>query len=216
VRAFEPGVLAEANRGILYVDEINLLDDYVVDALLAAAAMGMNVVEREGVSASHPASFIIVGSMNPEEGELRPQLLDRIALQVKVEGISDVEQRVEIIERSNAFAEDPAKFREGFEAENRKLTSRIVAAKKALPRVAVGRGELRNIARIAIEFGVDGHRADIMIERTARANAAFEGRERGEAADIVAAAEMVLPHRMRKTPFDEGDFSPERLRSLVG
>jgi magnesium chelatase subunit I len=216
VRAFEPGVLAEANRGILYVDEINLLDDYVVDALLDAAAMGMNVVEREGVSASHPASFIIVGSMNPEEGELRPQLLDRIALQVKVEGISDVEQRVEIIERSNAFAEDPAKFREGFEAENRKLTSRIVAAKKALPRVAVGRGELRNIARIAIEFGVDGHRADIMIERTARANAAFEGRERVEAADIVAAAEMVLPHRMRKTPFDEGDFSPERLRSLVG
>ncbi len=215
-RAFEPGVLAEANRGILYVDEINLLDDYVVDALLDAAAMGMNVVEREGVSASHPASFIIVGSMNPEEGELRPQLLDRIALQVEVEGISDVEQRVEIIERSNAFSEDPAKFREGFEAENRKLTSRIVAAKKALPRIAVGRGELRNIARIAIEFGVDGHRADIMIERTARANAAFEGRERVEAADIVAAAEMVLPHRMRKTPFDEGDYSPERLRSLVG
>ncbi|HPJ31074.1 MAG TPA: ATP-binding protein, partial [Methanothrix sp.] len=116
-RAFEPGILAEANRGILYVDEINLLDDYVVDALLDAAAMGMNVVEREGVSASHPASFIIVGSMNPEEGELRPQLLDRIALQVEVEGISDVEQRVEIIERRGAFEADPGKFREEFVAE---------------------------------------------------------------------------------------------------
>ncbi|HNR58625.1 MAG TPA: ATP-binding protein [Methanothrix sp.] len=214
-RAFEPGVLAEANRGILYVDEINLLDDYVVDALLDAAAMGMNVVEREGVSASHPASFIIVGSMNPEEGELRPQLLDRIALQVEVEGISDVEQRVEIIERSNAFSKDPVKFREEFEAENRRLTSRIVAAKKALPRIAVGRSDRLKIAKIAVEFGVDGHRADIMIERTARTNAAFEGRERVEAADIVAAAEMVLPHRMRKTPFDDGEFSPDRLRSMV-
>lgn len=214
-RAFEPGVLAEANRGILYVDEINLLDDYVVDALLDAAAMGMNVVEREGVSASHPASFIIVGSMNPEEGELRPQLLDRIALQVEVEGISDVEQRVEIIERSNAFSKDPVKFREEFEAENRRLTSRIVAAKKALPRIAVGRSDRLKIAKIAVEFGVDGHRADIMIERTARTNAAFEGRERVEAADIVAAADMVLPHRMRKTPFDDGEFSPDRLRSMV-
>ena len=214
-RAFEAGVLAEANRGILYVDEINLLDDYVVDALLDAAAMGMNIVEREGVSASHPASFIIVGSMNPEEGELRPQLLDRIALQVEVEGISDVEQRVEIIERSNAFSKDPVKFREEFEAENRRLTSRIVAAKKALPRIAVGRSDRLKIAKIAVEFGVDGHRADIMIERTARTNAAFEGRERVEAADIVAAAEMVLPHRMRKTPFDDGEFSPDRLRSMV-
>ncbi len=175
----------------------------------------MNVVEREGVSASHPASFIIVGSMNPEEGELRPQLLDRIALQVEVEGISDVEQRVEIIERSNAFSKDPVKFREEFEAENRRLTSRIVAAKKALPRIAVGRSDRLKIAKIAVEFGVDGHRADIMIERTARTNAAFEGRERVEAADIVAAAEMVLPHRMRKTPFDDGEFSPDRLRSMV-
>ena len=214
-RAFEAGVLAEANRGILYVDEINLLDDYVVDALLDAAAMGMNIVEREGVSASHPASFIIVGSMNPEEGELRPQLLDRIALQVEVEGISDVEHRVEIIERSNRFASDPAKFRKEFEVEANRLTNRIVAAKKALPRTSCGRGELLKIAKISVEFGVDGHRADIMIERAARTNAAFEGRVRVENADIVAAAEMVLPHRMKKTPFDDGEFSPERLRSMV-
>jgi magnesium chelatase subunit I len=214
-RAFEAGVLAEANRGILYVDEINLLDDYVVDALLDAAAMGMNTVEREGVSVSHPASFIIVGSMNPEEGELRPQLLDRIALQVEVEGISDIEQRVEIIERINRFASDPAKFREEFDVENRRLATRIIAAKKALAKVSCGRGELLKIARISVEFGVDGHRADIMIEGAARTNAAFEGRVRVEAADIVAAAEMVLPHRMRKTPFDDGEFSPERLRSMV-
>ncbi len=214
-RAFEPGILAEANRGILYVDEINLLDDYVVDALLDAAAMGMNTVEREGVSASHPASFIIVGSMNPEEGELRPQLLDRIALQVEVEGISDVEQRVEIIERRNSFASDPAKFREEFKAESERLRSRIVAAKKILPKIATSRGELRKIALICVEFGVDGHRADIMIERAARTNAAFEGRDRVGTVDIVAAAEMVLPHRMRKTPFDDGEFSPERLRSMV-
>jgi len=214
-RAFEPGILAEANRGILYVDEINLLDDYVVDALLDAAAMGMNVVEREGVSASHPASFIIVGSMNPEEGELRPQLLDRIALQVEVEGISDVEQRVEIIERRGAFEADPGKFREEFVAENRRLTARIVAAKKTLPKIATGKGELRKIAQICVEFGVDGHRADIMIERAARTNAAFEGRDRVEAVDMVTAAEMVLPHRMRKTPFDDEEFSPERLRSMV-
>ncbi len=214
-RAFEPGILAEANRGILYVDEINLLDDYVVDALLDAAAMGMNVVEREGVSASHPASFIIVGSMNPEEGELRPQLLDRIALQVEVEGISDVEQRVEIIERRGAFEADPAKFRDEFVAENRRLTARIIAAKKALPKIVTGKAELRKIARISVEFGVDGHRADIMIERAARTNAAFEGRDRVDVVDIVTAAEMVLPHRMRNTPFDDGEFSPERLRSMV-
>lgn len=214
-RAFEAGVLAEANRGILYVDEINLLDDYVVDALLDAAAMGMNTVEREGVSVSHPSSFIIVGSMNPEEGELRPQLLDRIALQVEVVGISEIEQRVEIIERRNRFASDPAKFREEFNLENKRLASRIISAKKALPKVSCGRGDLMKIARISVEFGVDGHRADIMIERAARTNAAFEGRGRVEAADIVAAAEMVLPHRMRKTPFDDGEFSPERLRSMV-
>ncbi len=214
-RAFEPGILAEANRGILYVDEINLLDDYVVDALLDAAAMGMNTVEREGVSASHPASFIIVGSMNPEEGELRPQLLDRIALQVEVEGIIDVEQRVEIIERRGAFARDPVKFREDFKAESDRLRTRIVAAKKLLPKISTGKGELRKIAKICVEFGVDGHRADIMIERAARTNAAFEGRDRVETSDIVTAAEMVLPHRMRKTPFDDGEFSSEKLRSMV-
>jgi len=141
--------------------------------------------------------------------------LDRIALQVEVEGISDVEQRVEIIERRGAFASDPLKFREEYRAESDRLRSRIVSAKKLLPKISTGKGELRKIARISVEFGVDGHRADIMIERAARTNAAFEGRGGVETVDIVTAAEMVLPHRMRKTPFDDGEFSPDRLRSMV-
>jgi Mg-chelatase subunit ChlI len=215
IRAYEPGILADANRGILYVDEINLLDDFVVDALLDSAAMGINTVEREGVSVSHPANFIIVGSMNPEEGELRPQLLDRIALQVEVEGIQDLEQRVEIIEQTNRFNKNPEAFRKEFESEQDRLHSRIVKAQQILPRVITTRDNLHTIAEICIEFNVDGHRADIMIERTARTNAAFEGRDRVTNEDIVEAAEMVLPHRMRKRPFEEEEFSVEHLRRLV-
>ncbi|MBP1908012.1 ATP-binding protein [Methanolobus bombayensis] len=215
VQAFDPGILAQANRGILYVDEINLLDDFVVDALLDAAAMGVNTVEREGVSVSHPANFIIVGSMNPEEGELRPQLLDRIALQVEVTGIYDVEQRIEIVERRNRFNDDPKQFIREFEAEQEKLRSKIIKAMQMLPRVTTTRDNLRTIAEICIAFNVDGHRADIMIERAARTNAAYEGRERITNDDIIEAAEMVLPHRMRKKPFEEEEFSVDQLRAVV-
>ncbi|MBN1134561.1 MAG: AAA family ATPase [Methanosarcinaceae archaeon] len=215
VQAFEPGILADANRGILYVDEINLLDDFVVDALLDAAAMNVNTVEREGVSVSHPSNFIIVGSMNPEEGELRPQLLDRIALQVEVVGIPDIEQRIEIIERGNRFNDNPLQFRRDFENEQEKLRLKIVKANQLLSRVTTTRENLRTIAEICIAFNVDGHRADIMIERTARTNAAYEGRERITNDDIIEAAEMVLPHRMRKKPFEEEDFSAEQLRAVV-
>ncbi|WP_440953344.1 ATP-binding protein [Methanococcoides sp. FTZ1] len=215
VQAFEPGILANANRNLLYVDEINLLDDFVVDALLDAAAMGVNTVEREGVSVSHPSSFIIVGSMNPEEGELRPQLLDRIALQVEVEGIADIEQRVEIIERRNHFNKDPQQFRRDFESEQEKLRTRIIKAKQMLGRITTTRENLRTIAQICVAFNVDGHRADIMIERTARTNAAYENRERITNEDIIEAAEMVLPHRMRKKPFEEEEFSGEQLRAVV-
>jgi len=215
IKAYEPGILAEANGGILYVDEINLLDDFVVDALLDAAAMGVNTVEREGVSVSHPAKFIIVGSMNPEEGELRPQLLDRIALQAEVMGIQDLEQRVEIVEQTNRFNDEPEVFRKEFQPEQDRLNSRIVKAQQMLPRVVTTRDNLQTIAEICIEFNVDGHRADIMIERTARTNAAFEGRDRVTNEDIVEAAEMVLPHRMRKRPFEEEEFSVELLRRLV-
>ena len=215
VQAFEPGILADANRGILYVDEINLLDDFVVDALLDAAAMNVNTVEREGVSVSHPSNFIIVGSMNPEEGELRPQLLDRIALQVEVVGIPDIEQRIEIIERGNRFNDNPLQFRRDFENEQEKLRLKIVKANQLLSRVTTTRENLRTIAEICIAFNVDGHRADIMIERTARTNAAYEGRERITNDDIIESAEMVLPHRMRKKPFEEEDFSAEQLRAVV-
>jgi magnesium chelatase subunit I len=215
VQAFEPGILADANRSILYVDEINLLDDFVVDALLDAAAMGVNTVEREGVSVSHPSNFIIIGSMNPEEGELRPQLLDRIALQVEVIGISDIEQRIEIVERRNKFNDDPIGFRREFEPEQEKLRSKIVKAKQMLSGVTTTRENLRTIAEICVAFNVDGHRADIMIERTARTNAAYEGRERITNDDIIEAAETVLPHRMRKKPFEEEEFSAEQLRAVV-
>jgi len=215
IRAYEPGILAQANRNILYVDEINLLDDFVVDALLDAAAMGVNTVEREGVSVSHPSNFIIIGSMNPEEGELRPQLLDRIALQVEVIGIQDIEQRVEIVERRNRFNENPERFRSEFDPEQDRLHARIVKAQQVFPGVVTTRDNLQTIAQICVEFNVDGHRADIMIERTARTNAAFEGRDRMINEDIVEAAEMVLPHRMRKRPFEEEEFSVEQLRRLV-
>ncbi|SFM44066.1 ATP-binding protein [Methanolobus profundi] len=215
VQAFDPGILAQANRGILYVDEINLLDDFVVDALLDAAAMNVNTVEREGVSVSHPADFIIVGSMNPEEGELRPQLLDRIALQVEVTGIYDVEQRIEIVERRNQFNDDPKQFIRDYEPEQEKLRSKIIKAMQLLPRVSTTRENLRTIAEICIAFNVDGHRADIMIERAARTNAAYEGRERITNDDIIEASEMVLPHRMRKKPFEEEEFSVDQLRAVV-
>ncbi len=215
LQSFEPGILAEANRGILYVDEINLLDDYVVDALLDAAAMGINTVEREGISISHPAQFIIVGSMNPEEGELRPQLLDRIALQVEVEGIPDIEQRVEIVTRQDEFLRDPESFKQAYAGDQERLRSKIVQAQRLLPSVKMPHELLRTIARICIEFRVDGHRADIMIDRTARTNAAYEGREQVIVDDIIEASELVLPHRMRKRPFEDEEFNRDRLRDVV-
>jgi len=215
LQAFEPGILADANRSILYVDEINLLDDYVVDALLDAAAMGVNTVEREGVSVSHPAQFIIVGSMNPEEGELRPQLLDRIALQVEVEGIPDIEQRIEIVVRQNEFQRDPLEFRRQYDGDQERLRARIIQARSLLSRITMPPEYLRTIARICIEFRVDGHRADIMIDRAARTNAAYEGRDRVIEDDLIEAAELVLPHRMRKRPFEEEEFSTDRLKEIV-
>jgi len=215
LQSFEPGILAEANRGILYVDEINLLDDYVVDALLDAAAMGINTVEREGISISHPAQFIIVGSMNPEEGELRPQLLDRIALQVEVEGIPDIEQRVEIVTRQDEFLRDPESFKQAYTSDQERLRSKIVQAQRLLPNVKMPHELLRTIAKICIEFRVDGHRADIMIDRTARTNAAYEGREQVIVDDIIEVSELVLPHRMRKRPFEDEEFNRDRLRDVV-
>ncbi len=215
VKSFEPGILAEAHRGILYVDEINLLDDYIVDILLDAAASGQVVVEREGVSVTYPSHFIIVGSMNPEEGELRPQLLDRIALQTEVAGIHDIEKRMEIIRRREEFTQDPEGFRAKYEPEQKALREKIEEARKRLPHVTTPERMLKIIARLCVDFDVDGHRADIIIERAARANAAFEGRMEVTLDDIVVAAEMALPHRMRKRPYAEERFDTEILRKWV-
>jgi Mg-chelatase subunit ChlI len=215
VKAFEPGILAEAHRGILYVDEINLLEDNIVDVLLDAAAMGMVTIEREGISLNYPSEFIIIGSMNPEEGELRPQLLDRLALQAEVKGLTDVEERIEIMQSSREFAQDPVVFRDQHRKKLDDLRGQIVRARELLPKVRTPEDVLGIISQIGIDFNIDGHRGDIIIERTARTNAAFEGREETSADDVILAAEMALPHRMRKQPFEEEEFSAEMLRRLV-
>ncbi|GAW92195.1 magnesium chelatase [Calderihabitans maritimus] len=215
-KRFEPGVLAEANRGILYVDEVNLLDDHIVDVLLDAAAMGVNTVEREGVSFTHPANFILVGTMNPEEGELRPQLLDRFGLCVQIAGILDPAQRVEVVRRRIAFEEDPAGFCAAWEAEQEKLRQQILAARKILPRVQVPEKMLYLIAEIAIEMGVDGHRADLVMLKAAKTNAALNGRTEVTEADIRETANLALLHRMRRKPFQEIAFDEAKLSAVLG
>ncbi len=215
VKAFEPGILAEVHRGILYVDEINLLDDYIVDILLDSAAMGVVNVEREGISINHPAEFIIIGSMNPEEGELRPQLLDRLALQVEVKGITDISQRIEIVNSREEFSQDPVEFRKKFESKQNELKERIIRAKEILPDVTTSANILEEIAKLCVDFNVDGHRADIIIERTARANAAFEGRMDVTQADVEVAGLMSLPHRMRLPPSERDEFGPEMINRVM-
>ena len=202
-RHFEPGVLAAANRGVLYVDEVNLLDDHVVDILLDAAAMGVNVVEREGISFSHPARFILIGTMNPEEGDLRPQLLDRFALCVDIRGVRDAVARRMIIERNLAFEQDPDGFRAEWEPRERALSQRIAHARTLLPDVRHTQGDLSVIATMMAELGVDGHRADLVILKTARAHAAFQGRGQITDQDILLAAELALPHRLKRHPLQQ-------------
>jgi Mg-chelatase subunit ChlI len=214
-RHFEPGVLAAANRGLLYVDEVNLLDDHVVDLLLDSAAMGVNVVEREGISFSHPARFILVGTMNPEEGELRPQLLDRFALCVDIQGILAPEQRVEILSRRVEFESDPADFAAEWRHTEVALSERVAAAQTLLPSVTYNSRDLYYIAELTSEMEVDGHRADIVILKTAMAHAAFEGRTAVCDADILLAAELALPHRLKRKPFEETQSKMERLEQRL-
>jgi Mg-chelatase subunit ChlI len=205
---FEPGVLYYAHNGLLYVDEVNLLDDHVVDLLLDAAAMGVNIVEREGISHSHPSRFILVGTMNPEEGDLRPQLLDRFAFAVNIQGINETRQRVEIMERRINFEVDPQTFCAQWAAKELALSERIAAAREVVNLVKYTRRDMASIAGLTASLKVDGHRADIVILRGAQANAAFHGRYHITDEDIVAAAELALPHRMKSRPFDDtGDVS---------
>ena len=212
---FEPGVLASANRGLLYVDEVNLLDDHVVDLLLDSAAMGVNVVEREGISFSHPAKFILVGTMNPEEGDLRPQLLDRFAFSVHISGLLDTELRMQIMERRINFERDPEAFRNQWREQEIELSNQISLARERVYQVHYSRRDLASIAGLTASMKVDGHRADLVILRGAQAHAAFKGREAIADQDIVLAAELALPHRIKSRPFQETAISAYELEEQL-
>jgi len=215
IKALEPGILAAANRGILYIDEVNLLEDHVVDVLLDAAAMGVNVVEREGISLSHPARFILIGTMNPEEGELRPQLLDRFGLQVDVEGIRNPSDRVRVARSAEAFEMDPAAFIKSHADTQQELRAAIVRARDLLSSVTIGDDLLNRVAEICIDLGVVTHRAEITISRTSRAIAALDGRTEVTVEDCREAMILALPHRLRRRPFEEPSIDRDRLDELM-
>ncbi len=198
IRAFQPGILARANRNILYIDEINLLPDHIADLILDAAAMGWNYVERENVSVFHPAKFILIGTMNPEEGDIRPQLLDRLPLCVDVKGLKDPDLRVEIVKRNIQFSQDPQGFMEKFREKQEMLRKRIEYGRKILRSIEVPEYIIHLIASLCTELEVDGHRPDIVIMQTAMALAALEGRAMVEPDDVRLAAFMALIHRTRK------------------
>ncbi len=208
---FEPGVLGKVNRGILYVDEVNLLEDHIVDVLLDAAAMGVNHIEREGVSFSHPSQFVLVGTMNPEEGDLRPQLLDRFGLCVEVTGIRDPLLRVAVIKNRRAYEADPVAFRQLWAAEDARVRDAIVRAENLLGGVVVDDDTLEIIATLSVDLGVDGHRADVAMVKTVTALAAFRGRTHPSEDDIAEAAGLVYPHRLKKTPLEDRILSAEEV-----
>ncbi|MGQ9688341.1 MAG: magnesium chelatase subunit D family protein [Desulfobaccales bacterium] len=208
---FEPGLLAAANRGILYVDEVNLLDDHLVDVLLDAAAMGVNVVEREGISFEHPARFILVGTMNPEEGELRPQLLDRFGMCVEVAGLPNIDDRMAVVTRRLAYEENPEKFAARWEADQDRLREAIISARERLPQVTYTPQILRLISMICLDQGVDGHRADIYMLKAAQTLAAYHGRDEVSPEDVREAALLVLPHRRRRQPFGDTRLDQDKL-----
>ncbi len=214
-RHFEAGVLAAANRGLLYIDEVNLLDDHVVDLLLDSAAMGVNVVEREGISFAHPARFILVGTMNPEEGDLRPQLLDRFALAVEIHGLSAAADRMAIMERNLSFEGDAEGFREAWMPKEHELSDEIARARELLEHVRYSRRDLHTIAALTSSLEVDGHRADLVILKAARAHAALQGREAITEHDIALAAELALPHRLKRGPFQQAEVGLYDLEDRV-
>ncbi|MBM7866427.1 magnesium chelatase ATPase subunit I [Heliobacterium gestii] len=219
VKAFEPGLLAQANRGFLYVDEVNLLDDHLVDVLLDSAASGVNVVEREGISIRHPARFVLVGSGNPEEGELRPQLLDRFGLHAQIRTLRDAQKRVAIIRSRSDFDNEPETFIEKFEAPQADLQAKITRAKEILGDVTVGDDVLLKIAQLCIELEIDGHRGELVLARTAKALAAFEGRTEVCDDDVARIAVLGLRHRLRKDPLatmDNGRRVQEKVAQIFG
>ena len=212
---FDPGILAQANRNFLYIDEVNLLDDHLVDVLLDAAAMGVNFVEREGVSFRHPAHFVLIGTMNPEEGELRPQLLDRFALSVEVKGIPYKEARAEIIRRRIAFENNPASFVASNLAAQKNIRQKILSATTLLQKVKLSSDLIDLITQICTDFAVDGHRADIAMYKTACTIAAYNGRTDVTEEDVKEAAELVLPHRQRRQPFEEPKMEQQQINESI-
>ncbi|MGI4730371.1 MAG: ATP-binding protein [Janthinobacterium lividum] len=214
VKAFEPGLLARAHGGFLYIDEVNLLEDHIVDLLLDVAASGENVVEREGLSVRHPARFVLVGSGNPEEGELRPQLLDRFGLSVEVRTPQDLTQRVEILKRCDAFERAPDAFAATWRAAERKMVKRIARGKAALDCVAVPDDVLRFAARLSMAVGADGLRGELTLVRAARALAALDGAACAADAHVRAVAPMALRHRLRRAVLDETGSTARIERAL--
>jgi len=214
-KRFEAGLLGDANRNFLYVDEVNLLEDHIIDLLLDSAAMGVNTVEREGISFSHPARFILVGTMNPEEGDLRPQLLDRFGLCVQVAGLHDRERRMDILRRKAAFDDDPAGFGEEWRPLQEELAGRIEQARKRLPAIPLVDGVLERIVSVTAALRLDGHRADIVIMKAARALAAFRELEAISNTEIRDAALLALLHRQKRLPFEEMGSEQGRLRAVL-
>jgi magnesium chelatase subunit I len=213
VKAFEPGLLAKANRGILYVDEVNLLDDHLVDVLLDSAASGWNTVEREGISISHPARFILVGSGNPEEGELRPQLLDRFGMHAQIGTVRDPQLRVQIVEQRASFDESPLEFRENYNDSQSELRQKLIEARELLKEVEIDYEYRVKISEICSELNVDGLRGDIVTNRASKSLAAFEGRNQVTAQDIFRVIPLCLRHRLRKDPLESID-SGDKVREI--
>ncbi len=214
-RAFEPGLLARANRGFLYIDEVNLLEDHLVDLLIDVAASGENVVEREGLSVRHPARFVLVGSGNPEEGELRPQLLDRFGLSVEVSTPTDLAARIEIVRRRDAYDRDAAGFCARWAPEDQRLSQRIEAARALLPAMGVPDGVLEHAARLCMALGTDGLRAELTLLRTARALACLEGAPTATIAHVEQVAPAALRHRLRRDPLDEAGSTARVARAIA-
>lgn len=215
VKSFEPGLLAQANRGFLYIDEVNLLDDHLVDVLLDVAASGRNVVEREGISVRHPARFVLVGSGNPEEGELRPQLLDRFGLYARILTINDLDSRVEIVRRRRAFDDDPKAFFRRWSRAQRALQRKIVAARELLPGIQLPEDVLTDIARLCMQLDIDGHRGELTITRSAQAYAALQGDETVSRQHVRAVVGLALRHRLRKDPLETLDAGEKIERELA-
>jgi magnesium chelatase subunit I len=215
VKAFEPGLLARANRGFLYIDEVNLLEDHLVDLLIDVAASGENVVEREGLSVRHPARFVLVGSGNPEEGELRPQLLDRFGLSVEVRTPTDLKTRVDVVRRRDTFERDRAAFIETWKPEDEKLRRQIVAARKRLPDITVPDQMLERAAELCMKLGTDGLRGELTLIRTARALAALDGDTTVSDKHLKRIAPPSLRHRLRRNPLDDAGSSVRVDRAIT-